>query len=509
MLPIDHFHRQARLTPDAIAAECGEATISYAALRARVTALAAGLQALDGEPGSRVGVCCLNHIDHLVAFLAVLAAGKVWVPLYPKNAAEELRRGIDFTEASIVIADEAGLPLVKGVSARIVPVSGDGTTHHALEAEHVGGAPKEHFPTLHETQAIKFTGGSTGTPKGVMQPYRAWNACLLAQTMAWGLRKGDRFLAAAPITHGTSTYLLPTLATGGTVVIMDRPRPADVVRALSEGGITTTFLPPTLIYMMMQETGVGDREYPALRSLIYGSAPMRVEEIARAQATFGPVIASTYGQTEAPQIATFISPDDMARDDLRGSVGRAIALARVEVLDDDGAVLPVGEMGEIAIRGDLVMTGYWRQPEASEEALRNGWLRTGDLGTFDEAGYLTIKGRSKDVVITGGFNVYPADVEPVIASHATVGDCAVFGVPDDKWGEAIHAAVEWAPGSTGDPDEVIAFVKAKIGSVKTPKSIRVYERLPRNAYGKLQKQVLVDNAIAEQTTGTESAKEPA
>jgi acyl-CoA synthetase (AMP-forming)/AMP-acid ligase II len=498
MYPIDLFFRQAARSPEAIALEFGEERVSYADLAARAGALAAGLQALDPEPQSRVGICCFNHVEHVVAWLAVLAAGKVWVPLYPKNKAAEIGLGIAFTEASIVIADAGARPLVEGAGAAILvadPDGGAGTTG-GLARAHAGAAPRFHAQPLHATQAIKFTGGTTGKPKGVMQPYRAWNTNIATQIAAWVLKPGERLLAAAPITHGTSTYILPTLGTGGTLVLRDQPRPDEILRCFAEERIATTFLPPTVIYMMMELPAARRGTYPHLRNLVYGSAAMRPDAIAQAQSVFGPCIASTYGQTEAPQIATMISAEELMRPDKRATVGRETMLTRVAILDPDGAILPTGAYGEIAIRGDLVMTGYWKQPDKTAETIRDGWLLTGDLGSFDEDGFLSIKGRAKDLIITGGFNVYPADVEPVLAQHAAVADCAIFGVPDDKWGEAVHGAVELRAGMAADPEEIVRFVKDRLGSVKAPKSIAVYEAMPRNNYGKLQKQVLVDDHVA-------------
>ncbi|GGF71471.1 AMP-dependent acyl-CoA synthetase [Azorhizobium oxalatiphilum] len=498
MYPIDLFYRQAARSPDRMAVEFGDDKRSYGALCAHASALAAGLQAIDPTPGSRVGICCFNHVEHIVAWLAVLAAGKVWVPLYPKNKAAEIGESVVFTEMSIVITDASARHLVEGTGARIIIADAEGgaDTTGGLVRAHEGAAPRFHSLPLDATQAIKFTGGSTGKPKGVMQPYRAWNTNIITQILAWKLKAGDRLLAVAPITHGTSTYLMPTFASGGTLVLRDQPRPEDVLEALAEEKISTTFLPPTVIYMMMQLPQARRTSFERLRNLVYGAGPMRPEAIAEAQNVFGPCIASTYGQTEAPQIATMISAEELARPEKRASVGRETILTKVAIMDEAGNLLPQGELGEIVIRGDLLMTGYWRQPEKTAETIIDGWLHTGDLGAFDEDGFLFLKGRSKDLIITGGFNVYPADVEPVIGTHAAVADCAVFGVPDDKWGESVHAAVQLREGMSADPDEIIRFVKDKLGSVKAPKSVAVYDRLPRNNYGKLQKQALVDDHIA-------------
>jgi acyl-CoA synthetase (AMP-forming)/AMP-acid ligase II len=445
-----------------------------------------------------VAICAQNHLEHLVAWLATLAAEKTWVPLYPANGRAEIARCIAFTEASIVCADRHGAAKVGAGGFHRVDLDGTGDREATPLAElierHRGERPRRRYPPLDATQAIKFTGGTTGAPKGVQQPYRAWNTNIATQRHCWALTADDRYLTAAPITHGTSTYIMPMLAAGGTLVLVDRPKPAEVLAALAERDVSLTFVPPTTIYMMMAEPGIEALRFPRLRHLIYGSAPMRPGEIERAQRLFGPVVAATFGQTEAPQIATCITARDLLRPEKRASVGRATPLTLVEVVDAEGRVLPPGEEGEVVIRGDLLMTGYWRQPAKTAETLKDGWLHTGDVGVFDEEGFLFLKGRLKDVVITGGFNVYPADVEPVLGRHPDVRDCAIFGVPDDKWGEAVWAAVELVPDAAATPEALIAFVKAELGSVKAPKHVVVYDQLPRNAYGKLQKQALVDTA---------------
>lgn len=495
MTPIEMVYRSAAQWPDAVAVECGGVALSYRQLLARVLPVAAALQRIDPEPGSRVGVCSYNGIDHLVAFLAVFASGKVWVPLYPRLGKSELPALADFTGASILITEVASRDLFAGLDARIVTLdagAGAGTLG-ALETDGAGKRPEQHFRALDATHAIKFTGGTTGLPKGVMQPVRAWNTNIATQIQSWGMRSGDRTLLAAPMTHGAGTYIMPTLATGGTLVIADRLKPEQLIEVLASERIATVFLPPTVIQLMADLPDAAELSFPAMRNLIYGAGPMQPESVEKAQAIFGPCIATTYGQTEAPQIATALSAEDLSRPELRASVGRETLLTRVAVMDGEGAILPTGEIGEVVIRGDLVMTGYWKQPDKSAETLIDGWLHTGDLGMFDASGCLTLKGRSREVIISGGFNVYPGDVEQVLAGHADVADCAVFGVPDAKWGEAVHAAVEIR--RTTDSAALIDHVKAALGSVKAPKVIHVYEALPRNAYGKLQRQALVDAVV--------------
>jgi len=488
------FIRAAAIWPEAIAVEASGETLSYAQLLARVRAVASALQQIDPVPGSRVGICAFNDLEHLIAFLATFAAGKTWVPLYPRLGQAELPVMAEFTQASIVITQDESREIFESLDTHIVTLGEGGESGFAaLEAGGEGKAPEQHSLGLGSVHAIKFTGGTTGAPKGVMQPVRAWNTNITTQIHVWRMQLGERTLLATPMTHGAGTYIMPALASGGTLVIADRQRPEQLIEALATQNIATVFLPPTVIQLMADLPGVGDLSFPGLRNLIYGAGPMQPRSIKKAQELFGQCIATTYGQTEAPQIATALSAQDLAKPELRASVGRETLLTRVAVMDEGGALLPPGEIGEVVIRGDLVMTGYWRQPEKTAETLQDGWLHTGDLGTLDETGCLLLKGRSKDIIISGGFNVYPGDVEKILSQHGDVSDCAVFGVPDEKWGEAVHAAVELHRES--DAAMLIEHVKSSLGPVKAPKKIHVYKTLPRNAYGKLQRQELVDAAV--------------
>jgi fatty-acyl-CoA synthase len=491
MYPVDFFYRYARLHPGEIAIESPIEHVSYGELAARVDALAHAFQQFDPAPQSRVGICAYNSVDHIVALLAVLAAGKTWVPLNPRNSASELNRILDVTTPSIIVSDNKYLETLDLQALPHVVVTGEANGSlpalRQLTTEHAGRAPAPNTATMDAVQAIKFTGGSTGTPKGVMQPYRAWKATLVNQIHAYRFNKQDRYLVASPVTHGASTYILPILAQGGCHVILDEVNPKSVLEAFRRSGITTTFMPPTLIYMLMAEAGTEHEHFPALRHLIYGGAPMPQEKIRAVQRFFGPVLETTYGQTEAPQIVTFMSAEEFAQDENIGSVGRMGLVSDMAIMDPQGRVLPTGEVGEIVVRGDLVMTGYWNMPDKTAETVVDGWLHTGDRGYLDARGYLYLRDRLREVIITGGFNVYPIDVENVLTQHPAVHESAVFGIDDDKWGEAVHAAVQLKPAQQVSAEELIAFAKHELGSVKAPKHIHFYESLPRSAVGKVQK----------------------
>lgn len=498
MYPIDFFWRAAERYPERIALDGPDERLSYATLASRVAALAAALQTLDPQAQTRVAICAGNSVSHIIALLATLASGKIWVPLNYRSTAHEIGRIIEATEPSIIAVDELGEALVPpGSSAYLRLHAGDAHGLDALIARHAGQRPARHELPQDATQAIKFTGGTTGMPKGVMQPYRAWNTNIINQIHAWQLTPDDKYVMAAPVTHGTGTYLLPVLAQGGTHLLLDSTSPATITHAFRERGGTLCFMPPTLIYMLMAQPGVTRADFPNLRNLIYGGAPMPAEKIDQVRAFFGPVLATSYGQTEAPQLVTIMRPSDFETPENRGSVGCATWLSDLAIMGSDGRLLPHGEIGEIVVRGDLVMTGYWRLPEKTAETLVDGWLHTGDGGMIDERGYLFLKDRLRDVIITGGFNVYPIDVENALSTHPAVYECSVFGIPDDKWGEAVHAAVQFHPGAQTTDDALKAHVRALLGPVQTPKHFHIHHNLPRSSVGKVLKTAVRDAALKE------------
>ena len=496
MYPIDFFWRAAQRWPDRIAIDTPSGPIHYATLAHRVKALAAGLTALDPELQSRVAICAGNSADHITALLAILACGKVWVPLNPKSTHPEIQRIIKVTEPSIVILDASKQDLLKGAPGAWIYTGTDSDASARSLAELMHGhddAPQPAYELpLDAIQAIKFTGGTTGAPKGVMQPYRAWMANISNQIQVWGFDEHERYVVAAPITHGTSTYIVPILAQGGCHVILDGAG-AEVVRAaFRDRRGTACFMPPTLVYMLMALPNASRDDFPKLRRLIYGGAPMPPEQVRKVRDFFGPVLGTTYGQTEAPQILTVMRPEDFEDPHNWAAVGRPTWFSDVAIMSPEGKLLPTGEIGEVVARGDLLMNGYWRMPEKTAETIIDGWLHTGDRGLIDERGFLYLKDRLKDIVITGGFNVYPVDVENALSQHPAVHECLVFGLPDEKWGESVQAAVQLHPRKTADEAELIAFVRNLLGPVQTPKQVHFYESLPRSNVGKLLKSAVIE-----------------
>jgi fatty-acyl-CoA synthase len=487
MQPIEFFFRAARSTPNEMAVIAPDRRVTFSELAAAVMQLAAYLQAEDPRPQTRVCVGCKNSVEHLVAILAVIAAGKTWVALNPRNGDPELQRIVEFTEPSAMLVDEAMAARIDSKGVQTYLLEGPAADNVFRRAGNYEARYTRTFLPLDATTAIKFTGGTSGVPKGVMQPYRGWNANIVSQRHAYNFTARDRYLVNAPLTHGASTYILPILGAGGAFVFPENTEAATLLAAIAEHDVTTFFSPPTMVTMLVEAVRRSPIRTPSLRNIIYGGAPMRPNKIREVQEAFGPVIAATYGQTEAPQIITHLSAAELTEPENLASAGRPSLFTEVGIMDAQGRLLGAGEQGEIVVRGDLVMTGYLNMPDKTAETIVDGWLHTGDLGLFDERGYLFLRDRLREVIITGGFNVYPSDVETVLAQHPDIAECAVVGIADEHWGEAVHAAVEPKVNATIDPAEIIAFAKRELGSVKAPKVVHVFSTMPKSAVGKVLK----------------------
>jgi len=490
MLPIEHFFEAASRWPERIAVKDGDREITYGDLARQTTALASAFQSLDPKPQSRVGICAYNTVEHLLAWMATFAAGKTWIPLNPRNGTDELNRIIAETRPSIIVMDGDCLEKADPQGTlKVIGKTGENTGDEKNLAdlchEFDGVQPTRHDLKPDDVQAIKFTGGSSGQPKGCIQTYRVWETCITSMLAAFEFDGEDRHLIAAPMTHGANTLIMPTFAVGGMQVFMGPAKPASILDAFERDRITTVFVPPTVIYMMLAEPDLQARDFSALRHLIVGGAAIRSDEVPRAMKVFNNALETCFGQTEAPQIAICMRADDWQDPSLHASTGRATARTRVEVMDPDGRMLPRGESGEIVLKGDLVMKGYLNMPEKTDETIIEGWLHTGDIGVIDDRGFVFIKDRIRDVIITGGFNVYPSDVEAVLGRHPAVKECVVFGIPDMKWGEAVTAAVELHVDAAATGEDIGAYVKDRMDSVKAPKAVHIVDALPRSPVGKV------------------------
>ena len=337
------------------------------------------------------------------------------------------------------------------------------------------------------------TGGTTGRPKGVMLTGHNIEAMSALTLMSYPFCPRPRYLALAPLTHAAGVLCFPVMTLGGEIVIMPTPDLTEFLALAEKNKITHTFLPPTLIYMLLDHDRLAQTDTSHLRCLWYGAAPMSASRLEEALTKIGPVLGQLFGQSEAPMMISTLAPAEHFRDDgslateRLSSAGRPTPLTTVAIMDDEGTLLGPGQRGEIVARGPLVMAGYYKNPQASAEAARHGWHHTGDIGYLDDDNYLFIVDRAKDMIITGGFNVYSAEVEQVLLAHPAVQDCAVIGLPDEKWGERVTAVVQLRPGQTVTEAEVRSFVKERLGSVKAPKQVEVWPDLPRSKVGKVLK----------------------
>jgi fatty-acyl-CoA synthase len=322
---------------------------------------------------------------------------------------------------------------------------------------------------------LAYTGGTTGKPKGVMGSYRSGAAMSQIMLTEWEWPREPRFLLL-----------------GGSLVVVPYFEPGLVLETIERERITATMVVPTMLYMLMDHPDFATRDLSSLETVYYGAAAMSPTRLAEAIDKLGPIFFQYYGQAEAPMTVCVLRKDehDVSRPERLATCGRPVPWVHVALLDDSGNEVPRGEAGEICVRGPLVMQGYWNKPEQSAEALAGGWLHTGDIAREDDEGYYTIVDRKKDMIVSGGFNVFPREVEDVISSHPSVAAVAVIGVPDDRWGEAVKAIVVPRPGAEIVADELIDLVKQAKGSVHAPKSVDVAESIPLSPLGKPDKKAL-------------------
>lgn len=338
-----------------------------------------------------------------------------------------------------------------------------------------------------------YTGGTTGQPKGVIHTHRVQVTMVMTELTEWDWPAEVRFLAMTPITHAAGAMIVAVMSRSGTFVMskgFDAQRFFDLVEAHR---ITCTFLVPTMIYVLLDHPAIDTADTSSLKTIIYGASPMAPARLAEGMRRFGPVFMQLYGQSEAPNCVTTLRRDEhdpVRHPERLASCGMPSAGVQVALLDESGQEVAEGEVGEICVRGPLVMAGYWNKPVETAQTLRNGWLHTGDLARRDAAGYLYIVDRSKDMIISGGFNVFPREVEDVLTRHPEVAAAAVIGVPDGKWGEAVKAVVVRKPGTEVSAEALMALVRDAKGVVHTPKTIDFVEALPVTGLGKPDKKAL-------------------
>ncbi len=508
---IDYLDKGAMLD---IAAPCltmGATDMSYGEVQRLSWRVARALGRSGVKPGDKVAVLSGNDPTAFACVFSVSRAGAVWCPINPRNEAAENRFILDAFDCTSLIFHSAYAPLVERMRADLPKLSLlvclDKPTPFApaLDAwlDGVDDQPFE-VAARDDVAMIAGTGGTTGQPKGVMLSGRNLEAMSALTLISYPFEGRPVYLALAPLTHAAGVLCFPILALGGRIVIMPKADLTEFLDLIERRRVTHTFLPPTLIYMLLENPKLAGTDRSSLQCFWYGAAPISVTRLEEAIDRIGPVMAQLFGQTEAPMMISTMAPKDHFNPDgtvARGrlaSAGRPTPLTQVGVMDEEGRFLPAGERGEIVVRGSLVMEGYYKNAQATAEVSRFGWHHTGDIGYLDRENFLYIVDRAKDMIITGGFNVYSIEVEQALLQHPDVMDSAVFGLPDEKWGERVAAVVQLHAGRFATAEDIMAFVKRRIGGVKAPKQVEVWPELPRSKVGKVLKKEIRAKILADE-----------
>jgi fatty-acyl-CoA synthase len=463
---------------------------TWAQLRDRALRLATALRA-DHEPGARIAVASENRPEIVELMFATWAAECAIVPVNYKLHALEMQQILDDSGAATVFASRKIAAQLAGVtSVPVVELESAEYDERLTAAPAV--APRDTDPGA--LAWLFYTSGTTGKSKGAMLSHRNITAMTVSHLADFDdPDENSSLVHGAPMSHGSGLYIAPYVLRAARQVIPESAafEPDEFLDLCEQHPSCSSFLAPTMVQRLVQ-TG---RPRPAnLRTVVYGGGPMYVDSLKTAMTAFGEIFVQLYGQGEAPMTITglrradHVAGDGWADDATLGSVGYARSGVDVAVVDEDGNPAGVDEIGEIVCRGDVVMSGYWRNADATAATLRNGWLRTGDMGSFDARGYLTLRDRSKDVVISGGSNIYPREVEEALITHPGVTEACVVGAPDEEWGEIVVAFIV-GPATAADLD---AHLLERIGRFKRPKRYHHVDELPKNSYGKVLKRELRD-----------------
>ena len=474
---------------------------TYAELADAVARLISLFRAIGLKKGDAVSVLSSNRVESWAVIAAATIMGLRYTPLHPLAAEDDHAFIVEDAKIDALVV-EAGKFAARGqaIRARVASLKHllsfgpvDGARDLLAEWPAMAPAPLVDESESAEIAWLAYTGGTTGRSKGVMIPHRSIAAMTALILSDWDWPADIRYLAATPISHAAGITLYPVTARGGFARLVNGFDIEHWCATVEKEKITACFLVPTIIYGLIDAHDVRAKyDLSSLDMIVYGAAPMSPDRLLEGMKIFGRVFVQLYGQTEAPQIITTLrkADHDPARPKRLGSCGRPSATVDVKLFDADMKEVGVNEPGEICVRGTLVMDGYWKRPEATEETFRGGWLHTGDVAVKDEDGYFYIVDRTKDMIISGGFNIYPREVEDALMAHTAVASAAVIGIPDDKWGEAVKAFVVLKKGANVGAAELQAHVKDKRGAPWSPKSIDFVEAIPVTGLGKLDRKLL-------------------
>ncbi|MDG3015676.1 AMP-binding protein [Speluncibacter jeojiensis] len=479
----------------------GDVVLTGAQMRDEISCFSQALESLGIGKGSPVAMLSKNRPEVLISVGSQMILGCRNTALAPMGSFDDHAYILGDAEIDTLIFDptafearaaelKASVPTLKNffslgpseVGTDILALARTFTPQQLVAADVAGDDPS----------SMVYTGGTTGKPKGVINTFQSGVTLPQIQMAEWQFPEEMRFLACTPLSHAGMAFFVPTLLRGGSLYVLPAFEPGAVLEAIEKHKITATMLVPTMIYMLLDHPDLATRDVSSLQTLYYGAAAMSPSRLREGIDKLGPIFFQYFGQSECGMTISVLRKEEHLADDPErlASCGRPVPWLDVRLLDDDLNEVPRGELGEICVRGPLVMQGYWRKPKETADALRGGWLHTGDIARADKDGYLTIVDRKKDMIVSGGFNVFPREVEDVISAHPAVASVAVVGVPDEKWGESVKACVVLREGQTVDPAELVERVKAAKGSVHAPKSVDFVTSLPLTPIGKLDKKAL-------------------
>jgi fatty-acyl-CoA synthase len=490
-----------RRFPERTAFANDEATLSYRQLGAAIGRIAGLFDRLGLRPGDTVAQLGVNRWEVFAIASAAYLRGLRSVMLHALGSEADHAFILADCEARIVIVDayhaargEALRGQCAGVQAwfALGTISGFTDLLPDLAEDGAPAAPLQPVGDAETIVRVAYTGGTTGRSKGVLLSNRALATNAVIDLAAKDWPADIRYLCVAPISHGGGSLVLPTLMRGGCVTLVRGFAPGSFIEAIQRHGCNVTWLVPTMLYGLLDSGRTHEVDWSRFHSLIYSAAPASPARLRQALQLLGPVLLQSYGQTEAPNSLLILNRQVQVglSDAQLAAAGRPSPLMQLRLLDDQGQEVAPGERGEICVRGPLLMSGYWKREAETAAALAGGWLHTGDVAYQGDDGLYYIVDRKKDLIISGGFNVYPKEVEDVLCTHPAVAAAAVIGVPDDKWGELVLACVQCKPGAAVDAEALMALVRAAKGAVATPKRVAFLPALPLTALGKIDKKAL-------------------
>ncbi|OBG30432.1 acyl-CoA synthetase [Mycobacterium alsense] len=489
----------------------GDTTLTGGQMADKISQYIQAFEALGAGTGVAVGLLSLNRPEVLMIIGAGQTQGYRRTALHPLGSLDDHAYVLSDAGISSLIIDpnpmfvERALGLLEKVPSlkQILTIGPVPQALNGVAVDLSAEADKYEPQPLtakdlppDQVIGLTYTGGTTGKPKGVMGTAQSISTMTMIQLAEWEWPEEPRFLMITPLSHAGAAYFLPTLVKGGQMYVLPKFDPAEVLKTIEEERITATFVVPSMLYALMDHPDSRTRDLSSLETVYYGASAINPVRLAEAISRFGKIFAQNYGQSEAPMAITYLAKGDHDEKRLT-SCGRPTLFARVALLGDDGQPVPQGEPGEICVSGPLLAGGYWNLPEATAETFKDGWLHTGDMAREDEDGFYYIVDRVKDMIVTGGFNVFPREVEDVVAEHPAVAQVCVVGAPDDKWGEAVTAVVVLRADAPRDDaaieamtGEIQAAVKERKGSVQSPKRVVIVDSLPLTGLGKPDKKTV-------------------